>query len=39
MHKNGIDNPSPNSGRNCVLRHANTFEEGMNPSIPPVMGK
>ena len=37
---NGIVTPSSNPGRgNCISLSANTLGKGMNPTLPPAMGK
>jgi hypothetical protein len=37
---NGLVAPSSNPGRgNCISLSANTLGKGMNPTLPPAMGK
>ena len=37
---NGLVDPSSNPGRgNCISLSANTLGKGMNPTLPPAMGK
>ena len=36
---NGHDDTSSNPGRDCISHSTNTLRKGMNPILPPPMGK